>query len=148
MQNIFYPLVRQTLLAKKIVKISTIVFFVCFSLLIQFRAYAQGPSIVPDDGKKAGGNYEVNDFVLVAINVSKWVLILSGSLALLAFIVGGLMFILSGGNRELVEKGKSSMIAATIGIIVVLLAFTAINYFMTKMGYDEATFGGGWHTAP
>lgn len=131
---------------EKIVKILATSFFVCFSFVMQTYAYAQGPHLVPDDaGKKATGNYELNDFVIVAINVSKWILIISGSLALLAFVVGGLMFILSGGNRELVEKGKASLIGATIGLLVVMLAFTAISYFMKKIGYDDAAFGGAWN---
>ncbi len=134
---------------KKIIKILTISFFVLFSFFVQIVVYAQGPTLVPGGGtqdpKYASGNYEINDFVLIAVNVSEWVLILAGSLSLLAFVVGGLMFILSSGNRELVEKGKNSLIGATIGLAIVFLAFTAINYFMQKMGYDHASFGGAWN---
>ena len=135
---------------KKIIKKVSIFFFVAFSFLIQIRAYAQGPALVPgseagaQDEKYLKGNYEVNDFIVVAISVSKWILIVAGSLSLLAFIVGGLMFILSAGNREWVEKGKASLIGATIGLVVVLLAFTAVSYFMDTIGYVE---GDNWSTA-
>jgi len=140
-------LVLNSFLIKKSSKIFSTLFFIVFSFLIQTRAYAQGPALVPEN-HKVDGNYEINDFIVVAINISKWILIVSGSLALLAFIVGGLMFILSAGNKELVDRGKKSMIGATIGLIVVLLAFSIIDFFMAKMGYDQSSFGGTWYTAP
>ena len=132
---------------KKIIKKVSIFFFVAFSFLIQIRAYAQGQHLVPESGKE-DGNYEINDFIIVALRVAEWILIVAGSLSLLAFIVGGLMFILSAGNREWVEKGKASLIGATIGLAVVLLAFTAISYFMDTIGYEGGKdFGSEWSTA-
>ena len=120
-------------------------FISIFSFLLKVKVYAEEVHLVPESGKESG-DYQLNDFILVAVNVAKWILIVSGSLALLAFVVGGFMFVLSGGNRDLVEKGKSSLIGATIGLLVVFLAFTAINYFMNKIGYDEAAFGGHWYS--
>jgi hypothetical protein len=111
-------------------------------------AEAVGPNLVEQGDKYNKGDYTANDLLLVGIRVTQWVLILSGSLALLAFVVGGFMFILSAGNKDLVQKGKNSLIAAVIGLAVVLLAFTAINYFMTSLGYDQSNFGGAWNVAP
>ena len=147
MQNTLQSSDYRAFRIKKAITIVSVIFFVLFSLLIQVSVYAQGPSLVPsatpeEVDKRATGDYELNDFIVVAINVSKWILIVSGSLALLAFIVGGFMFILSGGNRELVSKGKASLIGATIGLVVVLLAFTIINYFMQKIGYVDS---GTWN---
>ena len=112
--------------------------------VVHNQALASGPHLVPEAGKDSG-NYQLSDFVVVALNVATWILIVSGSLALLAFVVGGLMFILSAGNRELVEKGKHSLIGATIGLVIVLLAFTAIDFFLDKLDYQEGLFGGEWN---
>jgi hypothetical protein len=137
----------------KMIKILTISFLIFFSLFINVGVYAQGPALVPgsggdaQDSKYLSGDYEVNDFLQVALNVSQWILIISGSLALLAFIVGGLMFILSHGNRELVEKGKAALIGATIGLAIVFLAFTAVDYFMDKIGYKGGPFGSNWNSS-
>ena len=131
---------------KKFVRYVRTLFFTIFSFLVAARTFAGGPALVPNDrNQKATGDYVVNDFVVVIISISKWILILSGSLALLAFIVGGLMLILSGGNKEMVERGKASLKGATIGLVVVLLAFTAISYFMQKIGYVGGPFG-AWNS--
>ncbi len=121
-------------------KIISIFVFTLFALFVSVHSYAQALELVPSDGKE-NGDYGVNDFVLVAVNISKWILMISGSFALLAFIVGGFMFILSGGNREWVEKGKASLIGSSIGLLVVLLAFVIINYFMKKIGFVGGVFG-------
>ena len=131
---------------KKFVRYFRTLFFTIFSFLMAARTFAGGPALVPDDrNQKATGDYVLNDFVVVLINVSKWILIVSGSLALLAFIVGGLMFILSGGNKDMVEKGKGALKGAVIGLVVVMLAYVAISYFMLKIGYND-NFG-AWNSA-
>jgi hypothetical protein len=122
-------------------KIIPYLLFLLASLAYKGVALANGPSIVPDGGKKESGNYALSDFVVVALNVARWVLIVSGSLALLAFVVGGFMFIFSGGNKAWVEKGKESIVGATIGLLIVLLAFTAVDYFLKRLGWVGAPFG-------
>jgi len=129
---------------KKYSKIIIIAFVLMLFFVVHNQALASGPHLVPEAGKDSG-NYQLSDFVVVALNVATWILIVSGSLALLAFVVGGLMFILSAGNRELVEKGKNSLIGATIGLVIVLLAFTAIDFFLDKLDYQEGLFGGEWN---
>lgn len=99
----------------------------------------------PSKTVKETGNYQVNDFVKLAVNIASWVLLLSGSLALLAFVVGGFMFVFSAGNPEWVKKGRDSILYAAIGLAVVFLAYTGINYFMKSMGYDSGAFGGEWY---
>ena len=123
-----------------------IVFSFC---LVSIDVNADGPKLVPKEGADAAkyntGDYTLNDMVKVFVSVAQWIIIISGSLALLAFVVGGFMFILSGGNREMVEKGKGAIIGATIGLLVVLLAFTAVNYLMDKIDYAGGPFG-AWNS--
>lgn len=62
------------------------------------------------------------------INFSKLLLALTGSAALLMFIYGGVMWIISFGNPERVQKGKAAMQAAAIGLIIILSAFLIVNF--------------------
>ncbi|MCX6795002.1 MAG: hypothetical protein NTY31_03415 [Candidatus Falkowbacteria bacterium] len=112
-------------------------------------AYGQG--IVPQaTGKSCAGgdatycgNYELNDFVSLAINVSKWILGIVGSLALLMFIYGGFLMIMSGeniltegGKSTKINQGKKVIVAAVIGLIIVFASFLIIKFVMGSMGLD------------
>ncbi|PKM87234.1 hypothetical protein CVU83_03225 [Candidatus Falkowbacteria bacterium HGW-Falkowbacteria-2] len=80
------------------------------------------------------GNYDLNDMVLLAIRASRIILGLVGSLALLMFIYGGLMFLISSGSSEKVTKAKNIIIAAAIGLIIVFTSFVIIRFVLEMMG--------------
>jgi len=80
------------------------------------------------------GNYTVDDFVVLLINASRIVLGLVGSLALIMFIYGGFMFLISGGSSESVGKAKKILIAAVIGLVIVFASFLIIKFVLGTMG--------------
>ena len=90
------------------------------------------------------GEYGVNDFVLLAKKVSDIILGLSGSLALLAFIYGGVMFLISSGNNEQVSKAKSILIGAVIGLVIVFISFTVVNFVFKGLGIESAWHNSDW----
>ncbi|MDP2944461.1 MAG: pilin [bacterium] len=92
--------------------------------------------VCPSGDQTYCGNYELNDFVSLAINVSKWILGIVGSLALVMFIYGGVMFLISGGGSEMVTKAKKIIVAAVIGLIIVFASFLIIKFVMGSMGLD------------
>jgi len=109
-------------------------------LLIITPAYGQGlvpeasgPSCDKGDATYCG-NYELNDFVVLAIKVSRWILGIVGSLALLMFIYGGVMFLTSAGGSDAISKAKKIIIAAIIGLIIVLGSWLIIRFVMQSMG--------------
>ena len=53
-----------------------------------------------------------------------------GSFAFAFFVYGGFKMIISMGNAETVETGKKTMIAAALGLVVALLAYTAIGLML------------------
>ena len=56
-----------------------------------------------------------------------------GSIALLMFIVGGLRWILSGGNEEQVTKGKNTIVWAVAGLAVVFLSYLIVYYIIDNL---------------
>lgn len=58
---------------------------------------------------------------------------LSGVLALVAFIYGGILYMLAGVNPKNVEKGKELMKYAVIGLFVIFSAYAVINYLLTAV---------------
>jgi hypothetical protein len=96
--------------------------------------------IVPDGGKKATGDYTLNDMVSILPIYANRFLGIAGSLALLAFIYGGVMFLISAGNTERVTKARTIIIGAVIGLIIVFASFMIINFIITGLGYSFGTW--------
>ncbi len=82
------------------------------------------------------GDYSLNDFVSLAINISKWILGIVGSLALIMFIYGGLMFLISAGSADSIAKAKKIIVAAVVGLIIVFASFLIIKFVMKAMGLN------------
>lgn len=80
------------------------------------------------------GNYSLNDMTQVLINVSDWILGVVGSVALLFFVYGGFVFILSGGSEEKVKQGKQILIGSIIGLFIVFGSFLIIKYAEKFLG--------------
>lgn len=100
-----------------------------------------GPECPPESPNC--GNYSLNDMVRVAVNIASFILSIVGSLALLAFIAGGLMLILSAGNSEWVARGKQTLIGAVVGLAIVFTSYMIIQLIFTSLGIEAAS-GGGW----
>ncbi len=82
------------------------------------------------------GNYELNDFIRLGINIARWILGIVGSLCLFMFIMGGQELLLSGGSSEKVQKGKKIFVAAIIGLLIVLGSFLIIKASLGIIGLD------------
>ncbi len=79
-------------------------------------------------GCESYGNCSICDSIVVFTNIAKWILGVAGALALLIFIYGGFMMIISHGNPEYVEKGKKALTGTLIGLVLILGAWQ-----MTRM---------------
>lgn len=64
-------------------------------------------------------------FLLKAIDLFVKII---GAIALVVFILGALLTILSEGKEDRLEKGKSAMIYALIGLIITLMAFIIVSF--------------------
>lgn len=73
-------------------------------------------------------------------NITKLLLAIIGSVALLMFIFGGFTMILSAGNAERVQKGKNILVNAVIGIAIVFLSWVFINFVIIVLTQDSPNF--------
>jgi hypothetical protein len=94
---------------------------------------------------RACGNCSANDFILLGINIFNFVLGIVGALALFVFIYGGLLFLLSGGNSDRIEKGKKALIGAVVGLIIVFTSYMIVNFVAQSLGVSGDTIlEAGW----
>jgi len=73
-------------------------------------------------------------------SISKWILGISGSLALLMFVYGGFMMLASGGQPGMIGKGKTILTQAVIGLIIIFGAYFAIDFLTKALGFQESKF--------
>lgn len=89
-----------------------------------------------------GADCGLNDLVTTAVKIANWLVGIAGSLALLMFVYGGIMFLISGGNNERVTKGRTILINSVIGLAVILLSFLIIGFVFKALGADVS--GTAW----
>lgn len=72
-----------------------------------------------------------------------WLSGFAASLALLAIVVGGIMYVVSFGDENRTRKAKSIIVWAIIGLIVILLAYAVIITVTDFLGVNSTPSGGG-----
>lgn len=112
--------------------------FLLFFFLVANIASAQG--LVPEAGK-ADGNYKMEHFIELAVNVSQLILGLVGSLSLVMFIYGGVTFILSAGSSEKIGEAKKIIVASVVGLIIVFSSWLIIKFAVDTLGYKKGFDG-------
>jgi hypothetical protein len=66
-------------------------------------------------------------------NIVKALLGLSGAVALLVFVWSGVLMIVAAGNADHIKKAKSSIVWATIGLVVIFTAYTIVTTLVTAL---------------
>ena len=89
-----------------------------------------------DVAGKTDSECSLDDFMRIGINISEFILGLTGSLALGAFIYGGIVMLISGGSSEKVTQAKSIIIGAVIGLIIVFASYIIIAFVYKALGLN------------
>jgi len=75
----------------------------------------------------------INASVVIG-RVVRAILLIIGSIALLMFIYGGLMWMTAAGNDTKISKAKNVLVWATLGLIVIAAAYLLVKYVMEAVG--------------
>jgi Na+-driven multidrug efflux pump len=86
----------------------------------------QAANVVVPSPSEVGGLSErsVKD---ILTNLLKWILQIVGIIAVMGFVISGIMYLVSTGNEEVITKAKKYMTYCLIGIVVVLASFVVIQ---------------------
>lgn len=90
------------------------------------KAYALAiPEITP--GSLGGGG----NIKTYAAGLIDWIVWIAGALVVVYLIYGGIMYVTAGGDAEKATKGRTAVINAVIGLVIVLLALVIIKWVST-----------------
>ena len=67
-------------------------------------------------------------------NLIYWLILLVGTIAVVFIIVGGIRFIISGGDAKKLDQAKKTISFSVLGLLLVFLSFFIINFIAGTTG--------------
>lgn len=80
-------------------------------------------------GGGAKGQMSLGESIKLVINV---LLFLIGAVSVIMIIIGGIRYVLSGGDSTQITGAKNTILYAVIGLVVALLAYAIVNFVVTQ----------------
>jgi hypothetical protein len=75
-----------------------------------------------------------------AVNILLFVV---GVLSVIMIIVGGLRYVVSGGNTSAVSAAKTTVLYAIVGVVIAFLAYALVNFVLSALVPGATGLGGG-----
>lgn len=85
-----------------------------------------------------GSNDYDSDIRIILGRVIKGFLSIVGSIALLMFVYGGVLWLTSAGNPEYIKKGKDILVWAVLGLGVIFSAYAITNALINALTTGSA----------
>jgi hypothetical protein len=97
------------------------------------------------------GNCDTCDMFALTANLATLILELLGGAVLLMVVIGGVTWIVSAGNPNLVQKGQAILVGAAVGTLIVLGGYFIVNAVIGSFTGDNdlndvQLFGTNWAT--
>ena len=83
---------------------------------------------------EAQGNCSIQHILLLANSIIKWAVAISGSIALLMYVLGGVWMIFSQGNSGRIERGKDIIVGTSVSLIFILGGWLIIQFALQSLG--------------
>ena len=110
--------------------------FLLFTLLFLAVSPVLGDGLVPCDGWDCTSDDLTgmvgSIFDLIAFQIVP-------ALAVIGFVVAGIIMITSGGDPAKFNRGKSAMLAIAVGLMIVYLAWEIVELFIEIIGGEDWT---------
>lgn len=110
------------------------VYLIAVGILFSLQASAQQPGSGVVLPQNTGLPNPPGGFATILEGLVKWLLLVFGFLALISFIISGIMYLMAGGDDKTAEKAKKQMQWSIIGVIVGLSGFIVINAVTKWLG--------------
>ena len=75
--------------------------------------------------------------------ITNTLLFILGAISVIMIIIGGLRYVVSGGDSSAVNSAKNTILYAIVGVIVAILAYAIINFVIGSFTNGTGTPSGG-----
>ncbi|MFZ1257926.1 MAG: hypothetical protein WAQ25_00460 [Candidatus Saccharimonas sp.] len=119
-----------------------------FTVLVLDIAQAHAIGTISDGAGAARGKEQPVDLfgnAGVFSKISSVLLFIVGAIAVIMIVIGGLRYVISGGDASHVQAAKNTILYALVGVIVAILAYAAVNFvvnsFVPSSGGVNSSYG-------
>lgn len=121
-----------------------IVLGVVFCALISSPLYAFNLSMSDGADSARGVDQATTLFGSAGVftTVTNIMLFLVGAISVIMVVIGGLRYVISGGNSTNITTAKNTILYAVIGLVISLLAYALVNFVIGSL-VPGAEYGGG-----
>ena len=71
--------------------------------------------------------------------VTNTILYIVGIIAVVMLIIGGIKYVVSGGDSKKVTDAKNTVLYAIIGLVIAFLAFAIVNFVISALPSSESS---------
>lgn len=64
--------------------------------------------------------------------ITNVLLFLIGAISVIMLIIGGIRYVVSGGDSTAVQNAKNTILYAIVGVVVAILAYAVVNFVITS----------------
>ncbi len=80
--------------------------------------------------------------------ITNTILYVVGIVAVIMLIIGGVKYVISGGDSKKVTDAKNTVLYAIIGLIICLLSFAIVNFVVSTLPSDDTDDSNSGGQAP
>lgn len=77
----------------------------------------------------------------VFAEISSVLLFIVGAVAVIMIVIGGLRYVISGGDASQVQAAKNTILYALVGIIIAILAYAAVGFVIDSFSAGQNSGG-------
>lgn len=114
------------------------------ALLLLDLSQAHAIGTISDGAGAARGQEQPVDLfgdMGVFSKISSVLLFIVGAIAVIMIVIGGLRYVISGGDASQVQSAKNTILYALVGVIVAILAYAAVNFVIGSFVPSANTSG-------
>lgn len=98
-----------------------------FGLALSFLLVPVVASAQWEEGGPTNSNLPAGSLSDIIQNLMQWLLYVVGFLAVVGFVISGILYLTSAGDDDKIETAKNAMIYSIIGVIVAILGLVIIQ---------------------
>ena len=101
--------------------------------------YAQFDQGLRDGAESSKGKDQQEDLFGtggVFETITNVLLFIIGAISVIMLIIGGIRYVVSGGDSSAVTSAKNTILYAVVGIVVAILAYALVNFVITSFAAE------------
>ena len=87
-----------------------------------------------------GTNLPEGSITGIITNTMQWILALIGVIAVIAFVIAGILYLTAAGDEDRMQQAKRAMIYAIVGVVVALIGLVILKAIYAMLSGSKSNF--------